>query len=244
MPGRSTLRILLLQARNPDDGARVEERASFARFCEVEVEQVTPWDLLEGPPPADRLVDHDAVMIGGSGDYYVSKRNLPHYEATLGCLAEIATAGPPLFASCFGFQLLTAALGGEIVHDPETTEVGTYELSLTGAGSRDELFGELPERFAAQLGRKDRATRLPAEAAHLASSERCPFQAFRMPNRPVWATQFHPELDETTNRERFLRYLDGYAAYMSDAEREEALRGFTESPATASLLRRFLDVAV
>ena len=234
------LRILLLQAREEDDPMREEEVLSFAEKSGLTPEEFEQHDLLSGPPALPRVLDHDAMMVGGSGDYYVSKRNLPAFDELLDVLAEVVSAGHPTFASCFGFQLLTVALGGEIVYDPDTTEVGTYELQLTEAGRKDELIGGLPLRFMAQLGRKDRASRLPPGVSNLASSRRNPHQAFRVPHRPVWATQFHPELDAKTNKNRFLRYLNGYAMHMSQEEKRRALSRFHESPESATLLPAFL----
>ncbi len=234
------LRLLLLQARDENDPMKEEEVLSFAEKSGLTPEQFDQHDLLTGPPELPRVLGHDAMMVGGSGDYYVSKRNLPAFDGLLEVLAEVVAAGHPTFASCFGYQLLTVALGGEIVHDPSSTEVGTHEVQLTAAGEKDELLGSLPPRFMAQLGRKDRAARLPEGVSNLASSRRNPHQAFRVPGQPVWATQFHPELDARTNRDRFMRYLDGYSRHMTPQERREALECFHESPETAALLPAFL----
>lgn len=235
-----SLRILLLQARDEDDPMREEEVLSFADKTGLTPEQFDQHDLLGGPPELSRILGYDALMVGGSGDYYVSKRHLPAFDETLGVLAEVVAAGHPTFASCFGFQLLTVALGGEIIHDPDSTEVGTYELRLSDAGRRDELLGTLPPRFMAQLGRKDRASRLPEGVTHLASSRRNPHQAFRVPGQPIWATQFHPELDARTNKDRFMRYLDGYSMHMTAEEKRAALSRYHESSETAALLPAFL----
>ena len=234
------LRILLLQARDEDDPMREEEVLSFAEKSGLTPEQFDQHDLIGGPPDLAEVLARDAMMVGGSGDYYVSKRNLPAFDELLEVLAEVVAAGQPTFASCFGFQLLTVALGGEIVHDSAATEVGTYELELTEAGRKDELLGHLPPRFLAQLGRKDRAARLPAGVRNLAASERCPYQAFRVPGQPVWATQFHPELDARTNKDRFMRYLDGYSMHMTPEEKRTALQRYHESPEASRLLPAFL----
>ena len=91
------------------------------------------------------------------------------------------------------------------------------------------------------MGRKDRAARLPDGVLHLASSARCPFQALRIPDQPIWAAQFHPELDRHENRRRFEQYMKDYAPYMSPEARQEALESFQESsPEVLGLLRRFL----
>jgi GMP synthase (glutamine-hydrolysing) len=237
-----TLKILLLQARNHGDLAKAEERQSFAERAGLELEQIVPHDLLAGPPTLRQVLHHDAMMVGGSGDYYVSKGNLPGFQAVLDLLQEVVARGHPTFASCFGFQLMAKALGGEIIFDPANMEVGTYELTLTEAGQQDELLGALPPQFMAQLGRKDRASRIPAGYLHLASSERAPFQAFRIPGRPIWATQFHPELTGEDNRLRFDRYRQGYGSVMSEAEQQLTLSRFRESPETETLISRFLEI--
>ena len=237
-----SLKILLLQARNHGDLAKVEERHSFAARAGLDVEQIVPYDLLSGTPSLSEVVNYDALMVGGSGDYYVSKQNLPGFCKVLELLGEVVAHGHPTFASCFGFQLMVQALGGEIIHDAPNTEVGTYELNLTEAGQQDELLGALPPQFLAQLGRKDRAARLPGGSIHLASSERCPFQALRIPGQPIWATQFHPELTGTENLARFHRYQKGYGSVMSEEDQKMTLQRFRDSPETEALIPRFLEL--
>jgi GMP synthase (glutamine-hydrolysing) len=235
-------RILLLQARNPDDSAKHEELASFVARLGIPEEQITPFDLLNGRLTLSLIRSYDALMMGGSGEYYVSKRNLPSFEWLLEVLAEVAEVGHPTFASCFGFQCLVEALGGEIIHDPVNTEVGTFPIQLTTAGRDDPLLGHLPNPFLAQLGRKDRASRLPEGYSCLAFSDRSPYQAFRVAEYPVWAFQFHPELNLNDNRLRFERYLDGYAAHMTVEEQKETLNQFKESPETEKLLPQFMEL--
>ncbi len=235
-------RILLLQARDDDDPMAEHEHRCFADQSGLPIENVVVHDLCAGPPTLAQVRDFDCLMVGGAGDYYVSKQNLPHFEETLDLLREIVAARHPTFASCFGYQCLVAALGGEIVFDAANTEVGTYDLMLTEEGRRDELFGAMPDRFPAQLGRKDRAVRHPDGIPNLAQSEACPLQALRVPGAPIWATQFHPELDRETNADRYRHYLVGYAPHMSDEEMAAALERFVESPEASSLLQRFLDL--
>ncbi len=236
------IRILLLQARRPGDLAKDEEVRSFAARTAVREDQMVPWDLLQGPPSLAQVLRHDALMVGGSGDFYVSKRDLPDHQKTLDLLAEVVDRGHPTFASCFGFQCLVQALGGEVIYDLDATEVGTFELTLTDDGRRDELFGHLPDRFLAQLGHKDRAAGPVDGLPTLAYSDLVPVEALRIPGKPIWATQFHPELDRETNLGRYKCYLDGYAATLSPEELQESLASFRDSPATADLLQRFVQL--
>ena len=236
------IRILLLQARHASDDARFDEHRSFARQAGLDKEQIVPHDLLASTPTMADISRYDALMIGGSGEYYVSKGNLPGYDQMLNTLREVVEAGHPTFASCFGFQLLVAALDGQISYDEKNMEVGTYELALTAAGREDELFGRLPDRFFAQLGHKDRVEQVPPSALNLAISENSPCQSIRIPKKPIWATQFHPELSVEENLRRFRQYIDGYAGLLDEDELEETLARFRESPETDLLVPGFLDL--
>lgn len=242
MAFRSTLQILLLQARVADDPAKTEELHSFAKRCGLKPSQIVSHDLLQGPPSLAAARQFDALMVGGAGDYYVSKRDLPFHDELVDFLGDLVQIGHPMFASCFGFQYMVLALGGEIVYDPENMEVGTFELTLSDAGREDPLFGHLPSSFLAQMGHKDRAADHIDGIPTLTFSERAPVQAIRIPDQPMWATQFHPELDREANLGRYWRYLDGYVATMSEQERESALDSFRHCPATLDLLKRFLDL--
>lgn len=235
-------KILLLQARHAHDLARIEERHSFAEKAGLEDECFVPFDLISGTPSLELVRRYDALMVGGSGDFYVSKGNLPGFQAVKKLLAEVVEIGHPTFASCFGFQMLVEALGGEIVYDVAQMEVGSYQLTLSPEGHQDELFSILPGVFWAQLGHKDRAGKLPVDTINLATSENSPYQALRVPGKPVWATQFHPELNREENLLRFRRYLNGYANMMSQAEIESTISRFRDSPETHALIPRFLNL--
>ena len=149
------VRILLLQARVSGDPIAGEELRSFTDRAGIDDGSIVPWNLLAAPPSLDRVIGYDALMIGGAGDYDVSKGNLPEFERMLELLREVVALAHPTFASCFGFQLLVQALGGDVVPAPDRTEVGTVEVSLTAEGRADELTGTLPAVFPAQVGRRE-----------------------------------------------------------------------------------------
>ena len=241
-PDLRNIKILLLQARHPEDQARHGERSSFASRAGLDVENITPYDLLSQTPNMKEVKKFDVLMIGGSGEYYVSKQNLPRFPAVMDLLNDVVSIGHPTFASCFGFQLLVRALGGEVAYKPDFMEVGTYQLTLSEAGAGDELFTLLPPSFQAQLGHKDRAESLPENVVNLALSENSAYQALRVPGKPIWATQFHPELSGADNLKRFHIYMEGYAAMMSPEELQVVLDRFGESPETEDLIPKFLEL--
>lgn len=232
------MRFCLLQARNGDDPSRDEERECFARQLGVAVEQVRQVDMLTSRPEPSLWPDHDALLVGGSGEYSVLDDH-PAIQAWIDFLGETAERGHPTFASCFGFQMITLALGGQVAHDEENAEVGTFLVSLTSAARLDPLFRELPATFLAQEGHKDRATVLPAGVTHLASTPRAPFQAMRVGDGPVYATQFHPELDWEDQRRRFLRYFTMYSDVFGLEDAQRMADDFKPTPHSCGLLGRF-----
>lgn len=232
-------RVLLLQARRLDDPTREHELACFAEKLGVASEDLTSHTLLDGVPTLETVLSHDALVIGGSGEFYVSRRNLPGFDALLDLLGEVVVRGHPTFGSCFGYQCLVELLGGQVVFDPAATEVGTFDLELTPEGAHDPLLGALPRRFQAQQGHRDRAASHPAGLPNLARSALSPLQALRVDEQPIWGTQFHPELCARTNRERFEYYRENYA---EDVPAEAAR--FAPSDEASSLLRRFVELVI
>ena len=84
----------------------------------------------------------------------------------------------------------------------------------------------------------------PEGVKNLASSANAPYQAFRIPDKPIWATQFHPELTGEENLLRFHRYTAEYAAIYGPEELKAVLDRFTDSPETDELIPRFLKTVL
>ena len=83
---------------------------------------------------------------------------------------------------------------------------------------------------------------LPPSAQLLASSRLVENQAFNFPGKPIYATQFHPELD----RAGLLLRIGRYPAYLplAGATSLEHLAEMTpELDHVDGILQRFLDVA-
>jgi GMP synthase (glutamine-hydrolysing) len=232
---------LLLQSRDPGDAMRAHEVACFARALGEGPGGIRVLDVLERAPTADDVQAARGVLMGGSGDYSCLDPH-PWIARFRDALRDVVVpSGVPTFASCFGFQVLTLALGGEMVRDPEHREVGTVDVDRLPAADGDPLFSDLPPRFAAQAGHNDRATRAPAGTDVLASSPLCPVNAFRVRGRPVWATQFHPELDAPDVGVRYLAYLAKYARPEVATLGGDApfLKSLRPSPAATAILARF-----
>jgi GMP synthase (glutamine-hydrolysing) len=200
-------------------------------------------DILTRELDDSLLEEADVFFVGGSGEFSVLD-DVPQVRAFVDYLAMLVDRRVPLFASCFGFQAMVLGLGGEVIRDEPNSEVGSFDLQTTPDGTKDELFSVMPPTFVAQLGHKDRATRLPSGMLCLASSERAPFQALRVCDAPIYGTQFHPELTDEDNRRRFQNYMDEYGRLFGREEAQRLLDSHRPSPESNSLLRRFVDHVV
>ena len=145
------------------------------------------------------LGDWSGIMLGGGPFNYSDPEELKtpvqrRVEADLaGLLDQVVSADFPFLGACYGIGALGRYHGAAV--DRRFAEpVGAVEITMTPAGRRDPLFGELPAAFQAFTGHKEAVSHLPSAAVLLASSAGCPVQAFRVGGN-VYATQFHPELD-------------------------------------------------
>jgi GMP synthase (glutamine-hydrolysing) len=232
-------RFLLLQVRNPGDPMAENEIACFGRAFGVPRSSIRIFDLLRGAPRARDLEAVDVVLLGGSGDYSVA-RGGPWLPGALEAMVILHETSKPTFASCWGFQAMARALGGEVVTDRSRAEVGSTWLELTRAGESDPVFGPLGKRFQAQVGHEDIVTALPGGATLLASSDRVENQAFRLEGKPIYCTQFHPELSRRDLLERIRRY-PAYLPLAGASSFEELERLTPETPETEAILARFLE---
>jgi GMP synthase (glutamine-hydrolysing) len=154
------------------------------------------------------LGDWSGIILGGGPFNYSDPEELKtpvqrRVEADLaGLLDQVVSADFPFLGACYGIGALGRYLGA-VVDRRFAEPVGAVEITLTPAGRRDPLLGELPAAFQAFTGHKEAVSHLPGPAAAggkggpadlLASSAGCPVQAFRVGGN-VYATQFHPELD-------------------------------------------------
>jgi GMP synthase (glutamine-hydrolysing) len=238
MPRR--LRYLLLQTRNSDDAMRVQEVNCFARALDCDAADVEVVDFLERAPTAAELSRADVVLLGGSGHYSAAGEGA-WLERLLDTLRELHDKSKPTFASCWGFQAMSRAMGGRCIHDPQFAELGTIDLHLSDAGRSDPIFSHLPHEFTAHAGHQDYVVQLPPDAVLLASSALVPNQAFKFAGKPIYCTQFHPELDCDAMYERVVAYPE-YVERISGMTLEDFRASCRATPQANLLLRRFVDL--
>lgn len=237
------LKVLLIQLRN-DLYTKQDEYLRFLRAGRLRPAQLDVWDVFhESVFDETRLADYDVVVMGGSSDdpddeVYFTQEKYPFTDSVLSVVRTIKESKQPFLASCMGFHMVNQALGGEIVIDVAGRESGAYEFTLTEEGQQDPLFSELPGTFPVVSYHKKRAVKIPDGMINLGSTELCPYQAIRYPDRPFYAFQFHPELDKATVIEWSRRYAEKY--YLTDEFIADMEANFPDTSVASSLIGRFL----
>lgn len=238
------MRMLLFQIRNPDDAMLAQEKKCFATKLE-RLNKDNPFVLNtcniigndDGYPEA--WTEYDVVLVGGSGDYGCVNNTDPWFLKFCQVLRDIVDSDKPMFCSCFGHQALAQALGGNVIKDRSRAELGTLDVSLNEEGKKDPLLGTLDGTFLAQFGHNDQVEVLPNGAVNMASTPKCPVQAYKLEGKKVYSTQFHPELSVTENRERAERYFQAYDPDLAHPDNLKKL--FKPSEPASELLPRFIE---
>ena len=147
-------------------------------------------------PQGMALSDFDGVVITGSP--LSTYDDVPGVRAQIELARAVFEAGLPTFGSCFGLQLMTAALGGEVRRNPRGREIGIARtIILNDAGRSHPMYQGKPQAFAAFCSHQDEVAALPEGGAVLASNAVSDVQAAEI-NRgdnSFWGVQYHPEFD-------------------------------------------------
>jgi GMP synthase (glutamine-hydrolysing) len=234
-------RLLLVQARRPDDPMAGHEQRCFERRLADQAVELRIHNAFRSPPPVALLDETDAILIGGSGDFSVHHAESRHWvEPVQGFVAHAIDRGIPGFGICFGHQLLGELLGSRVVTEEHWAERGTVELSLTDAGRKDPLFGSLPDRFEAQTGHTDVVDSLPQDVELLAENGSVATQAFRVRGTLFYSTQFHPDLTGQEARARYLAYAHKLDHDAAEEARSHAKTYLPGHDGASALLSRFV----
>jgi len=235
---RGQLRAVLIQIRDHLLAAE-QEQECFRVRCRLDPGQMRVINLIHHPEIRWRdVADADVVMVGGAGGHSVTQTHA--FTAPLReVVARLVAEDRPFFGSCWGHQFLAQVLGGTVVTDVDRKEVGTFPIAITTEGRRDPLLADLPPTFAVQLGHNDHIADEPPGIRVLASTERSLHQLIRVDGKPVYASQFHSEMNDDDMRARLKMYPVGY---LNPDEVATFEAGLAPSPVADLLLDRFLTL--
>ena len=193
-----------------------------------------------GRPDKGLLKRYDVIFFGGSGAYSVLD-DVPWIRDGLSVLQDVLDLGKKAWASCFGFQGLSLAMGGVVQFDDDLTEMGATRLWLTEAGRADPILSVLPDPFWAEEGHHDHVIQMPKGVTQLVRGDQVHHQAFKVDGVPFYASQFHPELTVQRTLERFIHYRDHYIDEGADAIFERLAAG-QDTPEMGQVLRRLVEL--
>lgn len=237
------LKYILLQARKEKDPMIKHEAKCFQKSLNCHNENLHTIDLIRDKVTKSFFLNYDAVIIGGSGDFSIAKGG-PWMNKVLDIMNYLYEEHKITFASCWGFQAMAKARGGEVVQDLKRAELGTIELHLTTEGKKDKVFQNLPERFFAQMGHEDIVDKLPNDAILLASSKKVKNEAFRFKKKPIYCTQFHPELKKNDLKKRMETYPSYVKKILGISNSEFLKRHCLEAKDTEQLIRKTIHTCL
>ena len=239
MEAKKNLNILLLQIRD-NRNVRVEEHQSFANFSKLELHQIEILNVFDTPSFKPNLIDnYDALYVGGASEANVLEpEKYPFIKNCIELLRYAAEISKPTFASCFGFQLAVLAFGGIILNKDKDYEMGTVKISLTDKAKSDLVYQGIQDRFPAVSVHRQYASTIPEPLETLAYTGQC-VHSFKYKNKPLWAFQFHPEVDRDTLVKRLTIFSQHYT---DDREHlKKVLESAVETPESNILLGNFVD---
>ena len=153
--------------------------------------EILPFDT-----PADEITRRKPVgIILSGGPKSVSETGAPH------CEPEVFTTGVPILGICYGMQLMTAALGGEVAPAPHRE----FGLATIRIAPDAPLFASFPDELRVWASHGDLVAAAPAGFAVTATSANAPVAAMAAPERRMYALLFHPEVAHTDRGTDILR---------------------------------------
>lgn len=137
------------------------------------------------------ITDLDWLIIMGGPMSVNDETKFPWLIKEKEFIRKAIKSGVKVLGICLGSQLVANALGAKVLRNKHN-EVGWFDIDLTTAGQKVELFHGMPEKMRVFHWHGDKFD-IPEKAVHLASSAGCRNQAFLL-KKSVLALQFHLEL--------------------------------------------------
>jgi GMP synthase (glutamine-hydrolysing) len=141
------------------------------------------------------------ILSGGPASVYAPEA--PRLDPAL------LELGIPVLGICYGMQLLTHELGGE-VQGAEVGEFGRSQLTVNEPG---RLLAGLPREQTCWMSHRDTVFAPPPGFTALASSSESPVAALESVERGIYGIQFHPEVVHTPyGQDIITRFLEDICA--------------------------------
>jgi len=149
--------------------------------------------------PIEKLTEKGPVgIILSGGPKSVSDTGAPK------CAPQLFDLGTPVLGICYGMQLMTDVLGGEVRRSGQR-EFGHAQVHVTQNGGAPKLFNGIPGDLRVWASHGDDVSAVPPGFAVAATSATAPIAAMEAPDRDLYALLFHPEVAHTEHGLGILR---------------------------------------
>jgi GMP synthase (glutamine-hydrolysing) len=146
-------------------------------------------------PAAEIAKRHPAGIILSGGPKSVSEPGAPQTDP------KILDLGTPTLGICYGMQLMTHALGGEVRSAPNR-EFGHAVVNVVDGAP---LFAGVPKSLKVWASHGDFVAAAPPGFEVVATSANAPVAAIQNRGRRLYGLLFHPEVVHTERGEQILR---------------------------------------
>ncbi|MCG7840720.1 MAG: GMP synthase subunit A [Methanomassiliicoccales archaeon] len=161
--------------------------------------------IIPNNTPFEKLAGVDALVLSGGAPDVASE------AGRMGNNGEyLDKADFPILGICAGMHIMTTHFGGS-TGPAIRAEFGRTRLYVD---EPDHLFSELPKDFDVWESHNDEVKIVPEGFQILAHSDTCRVEAMRSLKRPLYALQFHPEVENTDFGmdifRNFLKVVEGW----------------------------------
>jgi GMP synthase (glutamine-hydrolysing) len=156
-------------------------------------------EILPFNTPLEKVRERKPVgIILSGGPSSVSDQGAPR------CDAGIFELGAPVLGICYGMQLMTDMLGGQVRRSGHR-EFGHAIVRVAGKGDAPRLFTDVPGELRVWASHGDDVAAVPPGFCVAATSATAPIAAMEASERQLYALLFHPEVAHTDHGAAILR---------------------------------------
>ena len=116
------------------------------------------------------------------------------------CEPGLFKSGIPVLGICYGFQLMSYMLGGEV----SSCDVSEYGPTKAKLKTSSVLFEGMKATQNVLMSHTDYVSKPPKGFKVIAKTDNCPCGAIENPDMKLYGVQFHPEVEHTENGTRLI----------------------------------------
>lgn len=134
------------------------------------------------------------------GIIFTGGPNSVYGEDSPRCEKEIFELGIPILGICYGSQLMSYMLGGTV----ETAPVSEYGKTEVTVDTTSKLFDGVSEKTICWMSHTDYIAKAPEGFTITGHTPVCPVAAMELPEKKLYAVQYHPEVMHTQEGTKML----------------------------------------